>query len=792
MGNRDDAGIISGIERKSGPNIFVTKIFCVILAYIPVLRIARIVNRYGENNPSSDDLRYFGLIDRVLHGEYQWGGFFRDTFQANGHQNVFPVLFQVFSAKMTDFNYYFVLNLVLFLFVLKLILLFLILGFRIREIFNYLLLVPVSLLVFSYSQISVFEHDFGGLQISLNHLGFLLGVWGMMRYPGRWKGALLACLGGFISTWSWGGGVVSWPIYLFGFLLLGFRRPAQYLCLILAGCLACWPYFFYLFLNSATRIHQVAANLPDSGFVFLLRGIGLPLANAGEWDRMFRFGILGISLLTVTLLFFLPRIRKALSDICPFLMLIFFGILHICLVAIFRGTLTPWYSSTEMFFWIGLLGLAAFLGQEGVGKTPRRDLGSLVKILVTALVFLSTAYAYGVSNLTWEDKSAFLKTRAPASASCVRNYQTAPTYCEKELFVWDNGQFWMLDFLARPLERSGLSVFAKKQKWLLQGDFILSKVRVFESLGIPNIRWISGEDGKPYGWDDFRRLDLFLHSPNSVEWTLTIPENLRHAFFDSAVRISPDAPKSNLSDGLVAKILLIREGEEPVELFKRKFGPRERSWVPVRASLLPYAGTEVKIVFQSDALKNPIHDWLTFRSPSLELELEGANIPSGNRSLSPENTELGESFSGPQEGDLLLPIDQARFWRSQGGRLSVDAGAVELETLGKDQSMVFERELEADSGRFSKVYFKIAMDPRLSLRAAKVQVDFQNRTRFSKEFLVPLLQDGNEHQYTFDFKLLDLVPEDRVVGIRFLPLAASSASCVGCKIRLASLALLRK
>ena len=245
-------------------------------------------------------------------------------------------------------------------------------------------------------------------------------------------------------------------------------------------------------------------------------------------------------------------------------MLIVFSLLAIWQISLFRDGIPPWYCSISMTFWIGLLGLGYVIWtnvkvEQDQSRRPNM-LASVIDRLWSVGLVVSVVLLYASSNFTYADKTVFLRTRTPASAACLRNYRNAPSYCEETLVVWPLGKTGYLPMLAQPLERHHLSVFAPHQEWTLQGDFIFDSVRIDETPNIPDIFWSADQTVTPVSWRDYRHLNLFLHTPNSISWTVSLPPNVERADFHSAIDISRSTPVDPSEDGVQCEVYLKPDG----------------------------------------------------------------------------------------------------------------------------------------------------------------------------------------------------------------------------------------
>src|SRR5215510_2260208 len=155
-----------------------------LLTIAPIARIAYILATTGANTPSSDDEQFIPFfLGQILSGHYNWLHFPRDTFQ-NTHVTMVPALVYVAMAYLDHLNVYHLLYLGVLLAAVKLVLLhntFTLVAGKPERAARFLLWPVLSWLIFSVSQISVFEHGFQSLKTGFNEVGLALGTWAMVR-----------------------------------------------------------------------------------------------------------------------------------------------------------------------------------------------------------------------------------------------------------------------------------------------------------------------------------------------------------------------------------------------------------------------------------------------------------------------------------------------------------------------------------------------------------------------------------------------------------------------------------
>ncbi|HUG36654.1 MAG TPA: hypothetical protein VML54_06870, partial [Candidatus Limnocylindrales bacterium] len=184
----------------------------VALTALPIIVTAVIVATTGAENISNDYIAYVGLVDRVLAGTYDWRHYFRDTFLGGSHSMALPVLVRLAVVTLSAWSVYTELWIVLALSLARLVLLRAALARLVPGRSAWVLWPVLAALVFSPSQINVFTYGDAGLQIALNQAALALSIWGLVAFPGRWRGVCVMMLGGIAGALSGGAGLLAWPV----------------------------------------------------------------------------------------------------------------------------------------------------------------------------------------------------------------------------------------------------------------------------------------------------------------------------------------------------------------------------------------------------------------------------------------------------------------------------------------------------------------------------------------------------------------------------------------------------
>lgn len=574
---------------------------------------------------------------------------------------------------------------------------------------------------------------------------------------------------------------MAWPVFLIGLILLRFRRFLHYGMWLTTGFLTLLPYTIFMILQPTPATIKTARIVSVMNFQYIASAIGLPFVNGigTNFTPTFMAGLgggLGILLCLIgMLILWVRRSTPLLTQSVPAVMLISYGLLSIWQISVFRDTLAPWYTTPAMTFWIGLLGLTCTIGNScrhsplertWVDKTIHwiSPVWSLTVLVVLGLL-------YAASNVSYEDKTWHLASRSPASAACLRNYQTAPTYCEGYLFQWGVGSPSAVSTLAQPLERHHLSVFAPRQQWTLQGDFVLSTVHVNEKRNVPGLVWSADLTASSTPWSSYKHLNLFLHTPNAISWTFTLPPNVKQANFHSAIAISKSAPHEPIADGVTFEVYVEPDSEARQLVFSRYLAPDQRQWQPFDIPLINYIGKTVTLYLTSNGGKNNIHDWAMYRYPYIDVLLDPMTS-SGDGAIRPSNTDLSPYNPQPTIGDFRFDITDLNLWGVTGMELvQTDDRAVNTWMVGQDPSLRYSQPISVCLSDYTHIYVRMAASADIKPRALQIYyaLDHQTAFREDRSLTIPLLADGEVHEYTFDLKLLELPQRSRLTGIRLDP-----------------------
>ncbi len=756
------------------------------------------------------------MIDPMLSGKYNW----LDLSHAYIGDHFVPatVFCHFLCAKFLEWNARSELFLGVILSLIRALLFYFIFcGFSFRKA-RYILLGGILALVFSSSQACIYLYGEASIPIGLCSLGYVIGLFAIVRIEQPWLRRMVALLGGLLSCYSWGNFLPCWATFFVALFL--FKRPkTDYIFWLLGALMSITPYAYSFSRRSQGLAHLVPSCAFNTWFRFI-NMLGRPLCNkVGQIfepiDTSFTAGLIALllySIASTSLIWY----KKFDSKIKASLVLALYGFLSIWLISIVRIQIAPWYTAISINFWIALLALIDSLlvfpqsHESNIGsfasKYTMPILGSISLLIISIF--------YCLTNITYEDKHFYLTSRAPVSEATVRNFRTAPTYCETFVFQWGDGNPTYLSKLAEPLERHLISTFSNRQQWALQGDFPLQSVTLKKKNDGPQTLWLESTDLKSASnWRSYKHLNLCLSSHDKITWTIRLPENLKSATFQTALAI-PDELKSleeftvptnlkiEIDDkqdkaGKIEKLLSV---EQTVEI--------KSGWQPISIPLSSFRGKELTITMS--ATNMAIRDtYGLFQYPHIDVEsdksINTASITEklpyyandhdfGNRrgslstaerekrqtlepGIAPSNTDLSPYMVKQTINDYCFPAMNLNFWHENIARgEEVGADGIGYEYIKtKFGSLESPDNLQLALKQYS--HFEITM--RTNIEAGKkrsLHVIFFLKDGELTDFSIPLLVDNNFHTYTFDFRLLDLANGVKLNKIGMSPASKSNST----------------
>jgi hypothetical protein len=774
VGNvRESAQASDSFTRASWLPVVCTVFF--ILGLVPVVRACYIAATVGGSVQSNDYAFFLPLLDKVLSGVYDWRNYASDTFY-NHHFLALPILFHLAIAKLFHWDNRVELYAGLLLAAVRTGFLFLALASRRYGWLNLPLLTMITAIVFGTSQYSVLLFAFNGISWQLALLGFAVALWAVVKLSGK-KAIALMLVGGIVSCYSSGNVFPAWIALLLG-LIMTRRKSFGYYLGWVSGCVvALFPYIYFIVIHPSEKLQPIHVNAPIN-LMSLINMLGRPMANGidtcvGSLPMAEQSCLLGLVALGVVLFFIVSGLRSSILH-PPSLMLVTYGLSSAWWISTLRPAVNPWYSGLTAAYWIGMAGLgintlsASALLAGSARLELKRSRVQVLAGLAGILVLATIVCLYLRSNISWEDKDYYLDSRSEASESALRNYMNAPTYCEGLLFQWGTGNPDEVRNLAEPMRKHQISVFAPRQRWSLHGDWPLQSVQVLEKEGTQPARWVRGlrEDAMCI-WQSPLPLNLCLHSPNTVIWTLKLPENLERAEFVTRLSLGqiPNAPRAAVKDGVIISVSIMREdGSTAFRLAipAKRWG----QWKDVRVPLSEFKGKTVKLALTSQGGQYAGDDLALFDEPHVNVILEEANAkhpaPADLQNPRPSNTDLSPAFPQCAKDDFKLASLDSGEWKT-----AVVASDDKCTSLaGFSTELTYVPQLNLPLNDFSHLLIEVQAEGKFLPRLVRARL---GREQPGDIFVdIPLLGDDMVHKYTYDLRLLELDPADKVKQLRLI------------------------
>ncbi|HEY3289466.1 MAG TPA: hypothetical protein VGK87_05000 [Anaerolineae bacterium] len=707
----------------------------VVLATLPIIHILSIVCTTGADVLSSDLIYHVAALSRIFSPSYPLQNILRDSYY-NGHLMFFPMLLRIVLAKLAYWNAYIELLFGLGASILTLCLICSAIGARSRSIWMLWLLPILSVMIFSTNQINQFTFGDAAVPMGFCSLGIVFAMWSLVRYRCTWTAVGLAIGGAWFATWSWGQGIVVWPLLLgaivasnlYGGSLFGHassRRQnftfAQMATVVVAGVVSVAP-VLALLLTTPASVAQRIVN--PFNLDFILSGIGAAFVNGANGDISTQIacgtaGLMGAG--ACIALVWISRCSKWLHAIAPGCYLMAASIVSLWVLGLFRHGISIWYTGIGMLFWLGLTGAAFVI--LSIKRTSAEGAVLLALRLLCGLGAGGALVASIVTGMTMNDKVYFLYARSPASAACVRSAEAAPAYCEQRVILEGTEGSAPEYVLASQLKALGLSVFAPNQHWALQGDYGLDAVSVSDPPGVAPLQWLDDQTLQPLPWYDYRHLDLRLPVSNTVSWTMYLPRTAQRATFQSAIMATDATAQINLQTDVTAM----------TPLFSQRLSSTQSGWHPVDIDLLPYKGQTVTLVFASAPGSASS---VLYRYPMIDVLLDSDPAMAA-------------------ESQRVVNVKPA--WGENDAVFAARAGQMEY-TLP----------VSACLGNFTHLSVRMSLAQEALPRVAQwtlLQAD-TGATGAAPRIQLPLLGDSDLHTYTFPLKLIDLRQTARLAGLR--------------------------
>jgi len=313
--------------------------------------------KYSVDVPYWDDWLIVSLLEKSYQGTLTSGDFFADD--SHPHRIVFPRVIILILARLSGWNlkYQFLINIILG------VLIFLTVIAQLKSTIPDLFLstaswlIPVfGLLVFSLSQ---WENWFWGWQICifLNVWAVVTGIYLLSLSKWGWIGLAVATGLGIIATFSFGNGLLFWPIGLFIIVTSTRKKRHKWLSAAIWILVSLIILITYLYYPDPLRSRGLSWNANVS---FVFRYLGTPLIRIGfgypiEWISVWYIGFFSIVSVVMSIFVVLRYCRVSIHTIAPWISLILFAIGSGILTSLGRPSdqsIVSRYVTISSLYWI--------------------------------------------------------------------------------------------------------------------------------------------------------------------------------------------------------------------------------------------------------------------------------------------------------------------------------------------------------------------------------------------------------------------------------------------------------
>ena len=447
---------------------------------------------------------------------------------------------------------------------------------------------------------------------------------------------------------------------------------------------------------------------------------------------------------------------------------ILFGAAMAFIISLGRSTIAPWYSIFAQMFWLGLLALT--LAVLRLGKNATKSNIETKRHLVhrVALVNLTVlAILYAVSNISFQNKDWYASVHGPVSASVLRHYQTAPTYGENFVNCAAKSGPLFLQSLAEPLRKNSWSAFSSRQVWHLQGDYLLSSVRVASTPDGGTPFWILKNDiNRSIDFKGSRRLNLYLCKGSAVEWELEIPATVQSAYFVTRLMEKPIK-----GQGFVR--ILDSKRQLLVEHSLKETGSA------LRLNLSTYANSTIFLRI----IGSPQASGLILKEPRVEIMCsnQSAKAPS-NLACHPSN--ISRDIPSPTEGNCFKfnDVNVDTQWLTAGLALEKSTSdTLAFRTIDTRAFFQYKQPLSIPASKIKEVALWMCAHPQEHFQADEVLIQFSTDKNRIVQALLPIPTGKEIMRFSYQTRAIGFAPGEKITGIKLLPALGRSDSRIELK-----------
>lgn len=745
---------------SSKDNSMALKIFCLLISLVPLIRLALLIDFTCSNVVTTDFIYATNFLNCGLSGKFDPIGLFQSS-SMMGHPLLAPLFFQLLNAKFFNLNAFCEYYLCIALMYVTTLLAFDCLTPRLNK-WSYILLPILSFLQFSLCLSSEFFYCFSLVSDTLARLSLTLGIWSITRVRNKHIAAILMFVSGCICSTCGASFVVAcWST--FGLLLFALRRikgpfPIAY---IVGLGLSALP-IIMISIDGKFRVDPGAAGL--GCIPRFVASVGMAFLNDTALNvevgwKSILIGTLGlIFLLTLTTCLVLRRgIPRYVYCCWAFA---FFGLINLCATAVGRVYISPWYCTYSVFVWSSICTLAfGILNQQKEPNTIFAK-GCSCFILLFCFVF------YLLTNRTYADKDFFRMFHSPSAESCLRHYKWAPTYSYYQLFGSKMGSLAAYLKFGNEISLHRLSCFAANQTWSLQGDFILPVVQFVNHSHTRSVRWIvnSKLNSHPdYGPPE--HLTLALPVTSKAFWTLKFPSKVRQSelLFDL----------SSTSKIAGTKLLIKIMGEDGGALCAPITLAADSEWRSFKVPFKSQNCAQPTIVFECTGPESSVDTQILLKYPRINCSFDFLQpISPPVPALHPSNVDNAADEFGSVVSTQLLDNNWKRAWNLNDIKLSGHREVTRFIGTNAQSRLTYKGSLNVDPNEWTEFFIEFSESENAKPRILLCQF-FLNNGKM-KNAIIPILADEKVHRYSYELKLLQMEPGERISFMQILPVYESS------------------
>lgn len=728
-------------------------ILCLLLSLLPVLRIVLLINSTCSNVVCVDFLHATTFLNRALSGECDLQLLLKDS-TMHGHPQLVPLTFHLFCAKFFGLNVFAESYVCMFLLCIATFFAFEALS-EDKGPYRLALLPILSAIQFSFCLSSEFFYCYSLVADSLSRVFICLGIWAIAKVRNSKVAASLVFLSSLLCASCAASYSVSvWTI--FGLLLFSLKRMSKafVLCFAIGFPLSIFP-IVSLSLGGGSRVDP--GSFSFAGFFRFFAATGMSLLNntAMQVDVNHSSVAIGATLIFFVAFFIAYVAGARTKDRCVFcaFSMVAFGFLNLFCSSFARNNISPWYCTFSVFILSGVCSLAFFVLSTEIekGKSVTGRIGA-------ATVLLFCSLFYGLTNRAYADKDWFRAFHSPAAESSLRNYLWAPTYSHYQLFGSKLGNIERYWRYGSDLSLHRLSCFSPNQTWAIQGEFILPVVQFVNTNREQSVRWIVDRklNSKP-SFSDPEHLSLVIPTGSSVDWYLNLPTNTRLA------NLVFDYASSTFGGGGALSVKAL--DAKGAECLPGSLLQAEGEWRSFTFPLHRIAPRRFKLILENTGAGGGS---VVLRYPRILSEFQFVN-KAEQKNLKPFPCNVDSALDQFGLVQKVMPLDEdfQRSWSLTGMTALKEPDAGAWSASNAQSCFTYKKLLNVDVNEWNEFYFDFA-ESKCS-RPRFVLCQFILNTGKLKTGIVTLMADGNAHRYSYELKLLQLEPNERISFVQILP-----------------------